>query len=322
MKDLTIELEENRIIGLIGRNGAGKTTLLKTLAGQIVPTGGEVKVFGENPFNNLKLSANTIYVDDQMQFSLEMRIHEILVAAEMFYENRNRELADRLIYYFGVDRYDFHNQLSKGMASTFNAILGLASRCPLTIFRNVILTGYIAVLSLVSIVYFITVHTQAVVENNEIGNLDEVITDFEEAYQHHNLDHESVKVMNEWTFSSDLEEISIEDPFSPYQLHVENTDQVSDIKVTQFMMNVDHPIINLIPNANVSFQEMSGHILIEEPRSHVEIKVIYEEFPIRQIKDISMFHRDHLVGKRGEESYRQHILIQVPEDVKVNEVSY
>nr|WP_175614870.1 ABC transporter ATP-binding protein [Piscibacillus halophilus] len=134
LKDLTIELEENRIIGLIGRNGAGKTTLLKTLAGQIVPTGGEVKVFGENPFNNLKLSANTIYVDDQMQFSLEMRIHEILVAAEMFYENWNRELADRLIYYFGVDRYDFHDQLSKGMASTFNAILGLASRCPLTIF--------------------------------------------------------------------------------------------------------------------------------------------------------------------------------------------
>ncbi|WP_369405018.1 ABC transporter ATP-binding protein [Piscibacillus salipiscarius] len=104
------------------------------LAGQIVPTSGEVRVFGERPFNNLKVSVNSIYVDDQMNFSLEMTIKEILTAANMFYPNWDQTLADRLIDYFGISIDVYHDQLSKGKASTFNAIFGLASRCPLTMF--------------------------------------------------------------------------------------------------------------------------------------------------------------------------------------------
>ncbi|MGP4072649.1 ATP-binding cassette domain-containing protein [Piscibacillus sp. B03] len=134
LDSLSIKLEENRIIGLIGRNGAGKTTLLKSLAGEIVPTSGDIKVFGEKPFNNLIVSANSIYVDDQMNFSLEMRLSEILEAAKMFYPNWDQRFADKLLDYFGISLHIFHDQLSKGKASTFNAILGLASRCPLTLF--------------------------------------------------------------------------------------------------------------------------------------------------------------------------------------------
>ncbi|MGM0924405.1 MAG: ATP-binding cassette domain-containing protein [Bacillota bacterium] len=36
---ITLQLEENKIYGLLGRNGAGKTTLMQILAGQIMPTG-------------------------------------------------------------------------------------------------------------------------------------------------------------------------------------------------------------------------------------------------------------------------------------------
>ena len=65
LNGLTVSIEENKITGLIGRNGAGKTTFLKIIAGFLRETSGEVTVFSERPFNSLKVSANSIFIDDQ-----------------------------------------------------------------------------------------------------------------------------------------------------------------------------------------------------------------------------------------------------------------
>jgi ABC-2 type transport system ATP-binding protein len=40
------------VTALLGQNGAGKSTLMKLITGQIRPTTGEVKVFGQDPFAN------------------------------------------------------------------------------------------------------------------------------------------------------------------------------------------------------------------------------------------------------------------------------
>ena len=42
LEDINLRLEENDILGLLGRNGAGKTTLLKIILGLIKPTKGSV----------------------------------------------------------------------------------------------------------------------------------------------------------------------------------------------------------------------------------------------------------------------------------------
>jgi len=46
----TINIEEGKIIGLVGANGAGKTTLLKILSGLVTPTSGEAKILGHIPW--------------------------------------------------------------------------------------------------------------------------------------------------------------------------------------------------------------------------------------------------------------------------------
>ncbi|MCL6622055.1 MAG: ABC transporter ATP-binding protein [Syntrophobacterales bacterium] len=49
LEDITLTIPPGRYVGIIGPNGAGKSTLLKVILGLIVPSRGEVRVFGEPP---------------------------------------------------------------------------------------------------------------------------------------------------------------------------------------------------------------------------------------------------------------------------------
>src|SRR5699024_6720521 len=69
---LNITVNQGEIYVFFGRNGAGKTTTILMLLGLIIPTIGQVEIFGENLFTNQK--------------SILRRIGSI-VEVPVFYEN-------------------------------------------------------------------------------------------------------------------------------------------------------------------------------------------------------------------------------------------
>lgn len=133
LNNFSVTIKQNTITGLVGRNGAGKTTLLRMIAGHIIPSSGEIKVFNEDPFNNLLISANSIIVHDSMDFPYQLTLLETLHIAESFYPNWDMDFAQKLFSYFNFEDDEKYEQLSKGKRSTFNFIVGLASRSPLTL---------------------------------------------------------------------------------------------------------------------------------------------------------------------------------------------
>ncbi|HSK51259.1 MAG TPA: ABC transporter ATP-binding protein [Clostridia bacterium] len=49
VSEVSLEVEEGTILGLIGPSGAGKTTVVRMLTGALQPTSGTVRVLGEDP---------------------------------------------------------------------------------------------------------------------------------------------------------------------------------------------------------------------------------------------------------------------------------
>ncbi len=61
LNDISMELQEVRIYGLLGENGVGKTTLLTLLAGLKEPQAGSITVDGQKPFDRTPSFLTSIY---------------------------------------------------------------------------------------------------------------------------------------------------------------------------------------------------------------------------------------------------------------------
>lgn len=52
LKNVSIKVGEGQIVGIMGRNGSGKSMLFKIICGLVIPTSGNIEVFGENILND------------------------------------------------------------------------------------------------------------------------------------------------------------------------------------------------------------------------------------------------------------------------------
>ena len=87
LKNITMDLEEGRIYGLLGENGVGKTTLLTLICGLKKPLTGSIVTDGHNPYDREpSFLSDQYYLSDEVA-AVNMKANDYAVNYGQFWEN-------------------------------------------------------------------------------------------------------------------------------------------------------------------------------------------------------------------------------------------
>ena len=80
IKNISFDVSENSVVGILGKNGAGKTTLLGMLMGLILPSSGKIKILGKDlkkKKNEIlkKINFQSPYVDLPKKMTVEQNLY-------------------------------------------------------------------------------------------------------------------------------------------------------------------------------------------------------------------------------------------------------
>ncbi|MGM7699921.1 ABC transporter ATP-binding protein [Microbacterium sp. A84] len=134
LDNVSLSIEGGHIYGLLGRNGAGKTTLMSILTAQNFASSGDVKVFGEHPYENTHVLSRVCFVRESQKYPEDATPRHAFKAASLFFRNWDQEFAEQLIKDFQLPMKQTIKKLSRGQLSAVGVIIGLASRAELTFF--------------------------------------------------------------------------------------------------------------------------------------------------------------------------------------------
>ena len=115
LKNISFEIPEGSIVGLIGENGAGKTTTIKSIL-NIIKSDGEIQVFGKDIKQNEKeiKSKLGVVLDDSFlsEYLTPKKINSIM---KNFYNTWDKELFENYIKLFKLPENKMIKEFSSGM---------------------------------------------------------------------------------------------------------------------------------------------------------------------------------------------------------------
>ena len=132
LDNISFNVNDCSVYGLIGYNGAGKTTLLNILSGLYLADKGkvEIEVNGKKhqPFDNPEVKRSLFYVNDDPYYFPNANLISMRDFYCGMYPNWSDESFKKLTQLFGLDPNKKMGDFSKGMKRQGAIILGLASK--------------------------------------------------------------------------------------------------------------------------------------------------------------------------------------------------
>lgn len=132
LESISLEFEEEKIYGLLGRNGVGKSTLLNIISNRIFKTCGEVLVDGENAEENPKAQEKLFLMSETNLYPESMRASEIINWTKNFYPETDVDFAFELAKRFSLDTNKKFSALSTGQRTIIKFIVAISSKAKYT----------------------------------------------------------------------------------------------------------------------------------------------------------------------------------------------
>ena len=125
LNDLSLDVHEGSIFGLVGVNGAGKSTLLRCISGIYQPDAGVIEFDGRDTFKDVKVRKDIFFVNDEPYYPLAASIRSLKDFYTSYYEF-DEEAYQKNLKLFDLDENKPISSFSKGMKRQTLLLFALA----------------------------------------------------------------------------------------------------------------------------------------------------------------------------------------------------
>lgn len=139
--DLSFDVTEGEVFGLLGHNGAGKSTTIDLILGLKEPDSGQAEIFGKRASKNRKETFEKVGVQlQQTQYQSSITVEEACIEYGSLYENPSDY--NTLLQKFGLSDYkkSLVSKLSGGERQKLSVVLALIGN-PEVVFLDELTTG-------------------------------------------------------------------------------------------------------------------------------------------------------------------------------------
>lgn len=139
LDNVTLNFEENKIYGLLGRNGAGKSTMLNIISNRLFADEGEVLMDGKPVAENDNAQGKIFLISEKTLYPEKMKVKDAFKWTKEFYTDFDMDKAYSLAEEFGLSDKKKMDSLSTGYETIFKIILALCVNVPYVFFDEPVL---------------------------------------------------------------------------------------------------------------------------------------------------------------------------------------
>lgn len=129
LDNVSFDVKDGSIFGIIGSNGSGKSTLLRVMCGVFAPDVGEVLYDGNPVYENELVKRSIVYLSDEYFFKPHATVNEVRSLYKAIWPTFSDEKFNKMRDAFGLDINKKIGSFSKGMQRQAAVLLSL-SACP------------------------------------------------------------------------------------------------------------------------------------------------------------------------------------------------
>lgn len=125
--NVSAEIRNGSVFGLIGTNGAGKSTFLRILSGILRPDEGNVTIDGEPVYENEAIKERFFYISDDQYYFNNATPTDMMTFYSKVYPEFDKVRFQSLMEKFGLNSRRKIQTFSKGMKKQLSVVCGICA---------------------------------------------------------------------------------------------------------------------------------------------------------------------------------------------------
>ncbi len=131
LNNINLQIESGKIVGLLGKNGSGKSTLFKLTNDLLTISSGEILIDGKPISPETKKIIS--YLPERPYFDPSLKVCDAIKLFETFYEDFDKQKAEKLLNDLNLDINMKLSKMSKGMKEKVQLVLVMSRNAKLYI---------------------------------------------------------------------------------------------------------------------------------------------------------------------------------------------